>query len=110
MTVALERTRAELRRRTYSREERQTFTFEIYWTEAAPSWAEGFADRAGMGDACRARGLDGLLDVLPVRLAVGAALSLVFSQVRGELQPDPNDGYDLWHANRAPAPGSNPKE
>jgi hypothetical protein len=65
--------------------------------QAATSWAEGFAEHVGLGDASRARGLEGLLDVRPVRLAVGAAVSLVFSQVRGEVQPDPNDGYDIWH-------------
>jgi hypothetical protein len=103
MMEGMERTRDELGRKTYSREQRRAFTFEAFWTEAAHSWAEEFADQAGAGDACRARGLDGLLDVRPVRLAVGATLSLVFSQVRGECQPDRNDGYDLWHAIHASA-------
>lgn len=103
MMAALERTRADLRQRSYSRGERQALTFEVYWTEAAASWAEAFADRVGVGDACRARGLDGLLDVRAVRIGVGAALSLVFSQVCEGYQPERNDGYDLGHTIQASA-------
>lgn len=98
MTEALQRARADVARSgPYSREEREAFTFEAFWTKAATSWAEEFAERVDLGDASRARGLEGLLDVRPVRLAVGAVLSLLFPQVRGEVQPDPNDGYDIWH-------------
>ncbi len=61
------------------------------------------ADRAGVGDACRERGLAGLLDLRIVRVAVGAALSLVFSQVCEGFQPERNDGYDQWHAIQAAA-------
>ncbi len=103
MTTALERTRADLGRKSYTREERRALTFEVYWTKTAPSWAEAFADRVGLGEACRARGLDGLLGVRAVRIAVGAALSLVFSQVCEGFQPERNDGYDLWHAIQASA-------
>lgn len=73
-------------------------TFPAFWEQAAPLYAEDFADRLGLADACRAHGLDGLLRVRTVRLAVGVALSLVFAQVVEGRAPDPSAGYDMWHA------------
>ncbi len=63
--------------------------------------AEDFADRLGLADACRLRGLDGLLRLRTVRLSVGVALSLMFSQVLQRREPHRSDGYDLWHATLA---------
>jgi hypothetical protein len=73
-------------------------TFDLFWEKAAPLYAEDFADRLGLASACRERGLDGLLDVRAVRLSVGVALSLVFSQVVEGRDPHRGDGYDMWHA------------
>jgi hypothetical protein len=103
MARALERTLAELKPETYSDEERRALTFEGFWARAAGPWAEAFAERVGVAPACRERGLDGLLNVRAVRLAVGAALSLVFSQVIERRKPDLGDGYDQWHAIQASA-------
>ncbi len=76
---------------------RRQVSFEEFWTDAT-QWAEAFAADVGLADACRERGLDGLLEVRTVRLYVGAAKSLVYSQMVEGRQPDFSDGYDLWHA------------
>lgn len=74
-------------------------TFADFWAKAAPEWAEEFSERRlGLGRACRQRGLDGLIAVRPVRLAVGVSLSLVFAQVVEGRPPEASAGYDLWHA------------
>lgn len=73
-------------------------SFEEFWARGATLWAEDFADHLGLAHACRERGLDGLLEVRSVRFCVGAAMSLVHSQVVGGRHPDFGDGYDLWHA------------
>lgn len=98
MRKALEQTRAELKWESLSPDQRRGLTFEAFWTAGATQWAEGFANRIKCAAACRQRGLDGLLRVRPVRLGVGAAISLVFSQVAQGHQQDFGDGYDLWHA------------
>lgn len=71
--------------------------FEEFWNDAT-LWAEAFADHFGLGDACRERGLEGLLQARTVRLCVGAAKSLVYSQVAKGRQPDLGDWHDGWHA------------
>ncbi len=71
--------------------------FEEFWNDA-PLWAEAFADHFGFGDVCRERGLEGLLEVRTVRLCVGAAKSIVYSQVAKGRQPDLGDWHDVWHA------------
>jgi hypothetical protein len=74
-------------------------TFDEFWAKAALEWVEAIAEhRFGLGQACRERGMNGLLQVRAVRLAVGVALSLVFSQVVEGCAPAHGDGYDMWHA------------
>ncbi len=73
-------------------------SFQKWWTAAAVNWAEDFARPFGLADACRQRGLDGLLTVRTIRVFVGTVMSLVHSQVAEGRQPDFGDGYDLWHA------------
>jgi len=102
MAESGERTAAELNRSdAWQEAKRWAPTFDAFWAKAAPGWAEDFADRLGLADACRQRGLDGLLSVRTVRLSVGVALSLVFSQVLERREPHRSDGYDLWHATLA---------
>ena len=78
-------------------------TFSALWETGAVGRAEIFADELGLAAPCRERGLAGLLDVRPVRLAVGAVISIIHSQVIGDgdghsRQPALGDSYDLWHA------------
>jgi len=89
---------AELTPETLEQARRWGPTFDLFWEKAAPLYAEDFAARLGLSSACRERGLDGLLEVRAVRLSVGVALSLVFSQVVEGRDPDRGDGYDMWHA------------
>jgi hypothetical protein len=52
-------------------------------------------------DACRQRGLDGLLLIPSVRLIVGMTMSLIHAQIAAGRLPEIGDGYDLWHAIQA---------
>ena len=83
-----------------SAKERRTASFEFFWDRAATTWADWFAEGAGadLAAGCRARGLDGLLKVRAVRLAVLAVLGLVFGQEVLGRMAKPSDGYDMWHA------------
>jgi hypothetical protein len=54
--------------------------FDDYFQRFAISAAERFAHRAGVLDACRDRGLEGLLEIRSVRAAVGVALSIVYGE------------------------------
>jgi hypothetical protein len=72
--------------------------FGEFWERAKAGWAEAVADGCGLAAQCRARGLEGLLEVRTVRLAVGAALSLVYAQTVERGRPDIGDGHDLQHA------------
>lgn len=78
--------------------------FEDLWQRQAEGWARAFAERQGLAEECVNRGLEGLLGVRPVRLAVGAMMSRAFSVIVGGCNFDRNDGYDMWHAvSAAPA-------
>jgi len=85
-------------------EARRRLTFADFFAAGGEGLAEAFAKSLGCVEACRARGLDGLIKIPPVRLCVGVAKSQMFSQIIGTRgQPDvrrPNraDGYDVWHA------------
>src|ERR1700730_7809511 len=65
------------------------------------TYAEGLAETLGLGEACRKRGLDGLLNVRVVRFYVNALAAYVFDITIGkELQPRApkwGDDYDFWH-------------
>jgi hypothetical protein len=58
-----------------------TVRFEEYWEAGAVGFAEDLA-LPQYYTACLNRGFHGLLDLRPVRLCVGALMSLIFSQVR----------------------------
>jgi hypothetical protein len=83
---------------------RREVSFADYFAGCAPDMAVAHAEPHGCADACRNRGVDGLLNVPAVRLCVGVVLSQIYAQVFGTRgQPDvrrPNrgDGYDVWHA------------
>jgi hypothetical protein len=78
-------------------------TFEDYFQGIAPGLAEGFAQRQGMLDACRQRGIDGLLKLKSVRMAVASALSFTFGQTFEGWSPQRGDLADLHHAASAAA-------
>jgi hypothetical protein len=83
-------------------------TFEESWRlPAVLSIAEGLAELFGCVDACRERGLQGLLRVRVLRLGLGVMLSQVYSQLvpssGNRRSPDRGDGFDAWHAVHAGA-------
>jgi len=65
------------------------------------AYAEALAKPLGVDDACRSRGLHGLLEIRIVRAWVNALAAYIFDITIGrELQPRApkwGDGYDLWH-------------
>jgi len=83
---------------------RREISFAHYFASSAPDMAVAHAESHGCADACRDRGVDGLLRVPSVRLCVGVALSQIYAQVFGThgqpdlRRPDRGDGYDIWHA------------
>jgi len=102
LAEARQQTLDEMKCDTISLEERRAVKFEAFWEGSAPHWAEAFATPLGLAQQCRDRGLDGLLRVRPVRLAVGAVVSLIFALVVGDgvqsRHPQQGDFYDVWHA------------
>jgi hypothetical protein len=89
--------------------ERRRLNFAAFFASGAAGWAEDFAASLGadVADACRARGVDGLLALRPVRLCIGASMALVFDTTFGDgvqlSEPKPGDAYDFWHAIAASA-------
>jgi hypothetical protein len=77
--------------------------FTRCFQDLAPKLAESFADGVGALDACKERGLDGLLEVKSVRMAIGAAVSFVFEDGFAARPPNPADPIDLLHAVSAAA-------
>lgn len=107
MAAGREKTLAELHAR-YRPDQLRTLPFDGFFKTGALGWAEDYAAGAernfgptDLVDACRARGLDGLLQVPPVRLIVGMTLSLIHAQISTGRQPEIGDAYDLWHAIQA---------
>jgi hypothetical protein len=85
-------------------EERKTFdqkrlnSFARYREAHAAYYAEGFADAAGWLDECRGRGIEGLLKVRSVAVAVGAFLSLRYSLLVENRRVQSGTSYDMQHA------------
>ena len=100
---ACEQARRELRS-SYTSTQLRALNFNEYFLGLAPDFALAFAEHRGVAETCLARGIDGLLAIRTVRMAVGVALSLAFSLLAGGSgqphRPEPrrSDGYDIWHA------------
>jgi len=85
-------------------------TFEQYWNDLSISFAEAYAERSGQLSACRARGIEGLLQLRSVRLSIGVSLALTYAQTYGlerraaeRREPQQGDSRDLQHALTASA-------
>lgn len=72
--------------------------WEDYWERLAGKFAEGFAERQGLLDACRNRGITGLLGLRSVRMAVAASLSLAYAETFEKRTPKMGDSRDMQHA------------
>jgi hypothetical protein len=82
----------------YSQRELSALPFADFFGGGAADWAAALADRKGLADACRERGLAGLLRVRTVRLCVGVVMSQIHTEISAGRKPDLGDGYDIWHA------------
>lgn len=81
-------------------------SFKEFWERYAEDLTECFAERAGVLDACKKRGINGLLRVRSVRLCVGVNLSLIYAQHFEGRTPDMGDSRDMQHAILASAADS----
>ena len=77
--------------------------FDDYFQIAAPQIAERLAQRAGVLEACRERGIEGLLKIRSVRAAIGVALSFDYGQSFEGWAPASGDAIDFLHAPSAAA-------
>jgi hypothetical protein len=78
-------------------------TFEQYWHDLSIPFAEAYAERPGQLQACRERGIEGLLQLRSVRLSVSASLSLTYAETFEKRRPQQGDSRDLQHALTASA-------
>lgn len=74
------------------------YPFENYWVNNSAWLAEGLAERAGVLAKVKQQGVDGLLKVKSVALAVGANLSLIYSHHLENRAPASGDSRDILHA------------
>lgn len=72
--------------------------FNEYWKIGAEKLAEAFADRVGVVESCRKRGLADLLEIRSVRMCAGVSLSLIYAQDFEGRTPKIDDSRDLQHA------------
>jgi hypothetical protein len=78
-------------------------SFADYFQRTAGATAERFAHRAGVLDACRERGIPGLLNIRSVRAAVGIALSFAYGRTFEGWADGSVDSIDLLHVPSAAA-------
>jgi len=78
-------------------------SFEDYFETEAPELARGLAEKARALSELEVRGVEGLLELRSVRMAVGSNLSLSYSQRVGNRAPQDGDWGDMFHAIAAAA-------
>jgi hypothetical protein len=78
-------------------------TFEWFYDQKAVSLAEWLADSAGLLDTCRNRGIERLLKIPAIKMAVGASLSFVYAAGFERRKEKPSDSRDVLHATLAAA-------
>lgn len=72
--------------------------FKEYYKDYSVQVAADLAEAVGVLAECKAKGLDGLLQVRSVQLCVGAQLSLSFAQTREGQSVSLGDWHDMQHA------------
>ena len=98
MRQARDRSRAELKLESRSPEERRALTFVAFWARVPLSGRKVSLTTLRWLRHVEERGLNRLLDVRPVRLAVGAGMSLTYYMVVEGGDSQVGDAYDLLHA------------
>jgi hypothetical protein len=73
-------------------------TFPEYWVSEAEAYVRQLAEMCGVSDQCMARGLKGLLEIRPVRIATLCALSYTYANLFEGRQHKRGDLRDMQHA------------
>lgn len=76
----------------------KNYRFDAYWSNNSAWLLESIAETAGVLSEAKSRGLDGLLKVKSVGLAVGANLSLMYAHQFENRVPKSGDSRDVLHA------------
>ncbi|MDF0673098.1 MAG: hypothetical protein P0120_01975 [Nitrospira sp.] len=76
----------------------KNYKFDVYWSNNRTWLLELIAEMAGVLSEAKSRGLDGLLKVKSVGLAVGANLSLTYAHQFENRVPKSGDSRDILHA------------
>jgi hypothetical protein len=71
--------------------------FEDYWNDMAPSWAEQVAERLGVLEKVKARGIDGLLNVHSFCVLTTAQLSLSYANTYERTKFGKENSRDMHH-------------
>lgn len=82
---------------------RKETLFQHFWERQAESWAERFADRSGVLAECKKRGIQGLLEIRSVRMAVGIIIAHLYNYIIEKKKPERSDFPDWLHASAAAA-------
>ena len=93
---ALRRAREQALRELEGRRPKQHFI--PYWRDVADGFAEGYAGHVGVWERCRERGMDRLLAVPCMAMAIGAAASMVYAKLVEGRATDRGDSRDQAHA------------
>jgi hypothetical protein len=83
------------------KEKQQLFT--DYWNEMSLPWVEGVADKYGMLNECKAKGLQGLLEVHSMRISTIAQVSLTYANTYERGKFDKGNSRDMHHVGCASA-------
>lgn len=71
--------------------------FPDYWQAMAEPWVEQVAERFGVLDRCKERGLRGLLDIHSIRLNTIAQMSLTYANTYERKSFDTGNSRDMHH-------------
>lgn len=71
--------------------------FEDYWNDMAPLWAEQVAERLGVLEKVKARGIDGLLKVHSFRILTTAQMALSYANTYERTAFNKGNSRDMHH-------------
>jgi len=77
--------------------------FADFWDEMSEPYVEGVANKYGMLEECKARGLKGLLDVHSLRISTIAQVSLTYDNIYNRETFDRGNSRDMHHVGCASA-------
>ncbi len=81
----------------FDRYQKEKPSLKQFWNDIAPPWVERLADRVGVLDKCRVRGMSGLMALKTIRLAVGLPVSLAYAGLFENRAVEGGDFGDIHH-------------